>query len=272
MKWKQMTAAAAAFFLIFSSASLTGAAYEEEAYRSVRVLESKGIAYVLREEEEIPVYSQMTIQGGDTMTTEEESQADLQLDDDKYVVVEASTKAEFQLEGDKEEGLIRIHLEEGAIYNEIENPLAENDAYEISTPDGVMAVRGTKFRVSVGDTLDGNIRETTVCVFEGAVHVQLRNSTMEETVLQAGEEAVIHRSVNGESGGEQESEPVFVREGEPVQIENLPEYLIPLVSEDLAGLEREDAAEGNIAGLSETPDSSGQNTDGSLEQPVNPRP
>ena len=48
VKWKQMTAAAAAFFLIFSSASLTGAAYEEEAYRSVRVLESKGIAYVLR--------------------------------------------------------------------------------------------------------------------------------------------------------------------------------------------------------------------------------
>lgn len=77
------------------------------------------------------------------------------------------------------------------MFNSIENPLAEGDSYEIVTPDGAMAVRGTQFRVAVGVSPDGNARETRVSVLEGTVHVQLNNHAQDQTSLTAGQEAII---------------------------------------------------------------------------------
>ena len=143
----------------------------EETYRSVRVLEYQGEATVTRDGEEFAVYDDLVVQGGDGLTTGADGEVDLRLDQDKYLVVESSSQVAFQLEGNTEQGAIRIELQAGAVFNSIENPLAEGDSYEIVTPDGVMAVRGTQFRVEVGDSEDGSLRETRVSVLVGTVYV-----------------------------------------------------------------------------------------------------
>ena len=121
----------------------------EETYRSVRVLEYQGEATVTRDGEEFAVYDDLVVQGGDGLTTGADGEVDLRLDQDKYLVVESSSQVAFQLEGNTEQGAIRIELQAGAVFNSIENPLAEGDSYEIVTPDGVMAVdvsRDSKIR------------------------------------------------------------------------------------------------------------------------------
>jgi len=102
----------------------------EETYRNVKVLEVEGdgTASLEREELEMPAYAQMVIQGGDVMTTDEETMVDFQLDDDKYAVMEELSEVEFELEGKKNKGAIHIYLNEGSFYTDIENALNVTDA------------------------------------------------------------------------------------------------------------------------------------------------
>ncbi len=228
MKKKRKIAAALALLLICGGQLRGERAFAEETYRNVKVLETEGEAYVERNEIRMPVYEQQVIQGGDYMTTGTDGRVDLRLDDDKYMVVEEDSQVEFELEGDQEKGAIRIYLTEGAVYNEIENPLAQDDSYEIHTPDGVMAVRGTKFRVSVRKNSDGTFRETFITVFDGTVYVRVDNGEKEEAFVQAGEEAIIDKNLYEEEGNEKETEPRFRKRGGDIEIGNLPEYLIAL--------------------------------------------
>lgn len=228
MKKKRKIAAALALLLICGGQLRGERAFAEETYRNVKVLETEGEAYVERNEIQMPVYEQQMIQGGDYMTTGTDGRVDLRLDDDKYMVVEEDSQVEFELEGDQEKGAIRIYLTESAVYNEIENPLAQDDSYEIHTPDGVMAVRGTKFRVSVRKNSDGTFRETFITVFDGTVYVRVNNGEKEEAFVQAGEEAIIDKNLYEEEGNEKETEPRFRKRGGDIEIGNLPEYLIAL--------------------------------------------
>lgn len=200
----------------------------EKTYRSVRVLEYQGQANVTRKGETFSVYDDLVIQGGDGMATGEDGQVDLRLDEDKYLVVESSSQVSFDLEGNTEKGAIRINLQEGAVFNSIENPLVEGDSYEIVTPDGVMAVRGTQFRVAVGASPDGNARETRVSVLEGTVHVQLNNHAQDQTSLTAGQEAII------EGDWEQDDACYFQTAGETIDLDTVPEYLKEDVEKVLA--------------------------------------
>lgn len=114
------------------------------------------------------------------------------------------------------------------MFNSIENPLAEGDSYEIVTPDGVMAVQGTQFRVAVGVSPDGNARETRVSVLEGTVYVQLNNHAQDQTSLTAGQEAII------EGDWEQDDACYFQTAGEAIDLDTVPEYLKEDVEKVLA--------------------------------------
>lgn len=114
------------------------------------------------------------------------------------------------------------------MFNSIENPLAEGDSYEIVTPDGVMAVRGTQFRVAVGASPDGNARETRVSVLERTVHVQLNNHAQDQTSLTAGQEAII------EGDWEQDDACYFQTAGEAIDLDTVLEYLKEDVEKVLA--------------------------------------
>ena len=198
--------------------------WSENTYRNVKVLETEGEAYVTRKDTQISVYEQMIIQGGDSMVTGEDGRVDLQLDDDKYLVVEEDSQVEFELEGNKEKGAICIHLNQGAVYNEIDNPLARDDSYEIHTPDGVMAVRGTKFRVSVRTSSNGKKRETRISVFDGTVHVQLDGNS-DEVFLTEDNEAVINNNIDEKDENNEQSKPWFTKREGQIETDNLPNYL-----------------------------------------------
>ena len=198
--------------------------WSESTYRNVKVLETEGEAYVTRKDTQISVYEQMIIQGGDSMVTGKDGRVDLQLDDDKYLVVEEDSQVEFELEGNKEKGAICIYLNQGAVYNQIDNPLAQDDSYEIHTPDGVMAVRGTKFRVSVRTSSNGKKRETRISVFDGTVHVQLDGNS-DEVFLTEDNEAVINNNVGEKDENNEQSKPWFTKREGKIETDNLPDYL-----------------------------------------------
>ena len=198
--------------------------WSENTYRNVKVLETEGEAYVTRKDTQISVYEQMIIQGGDSMVTGKDGRVDLQLDDDKYLVVEEDSQVEFELEGNKEKGAICIHLNQGAVYNQIDNPLAQDDSYEIHTPDGVMAVRGTKFRVSVRTSSNGKKRETRISVFDGTVHVQLDGNS-DEVFLTEDNEAVINNNIDEKDENNEQSKPWFTKREGQIETDNLPNYL-----------------------------------------------
>ncbi len=120
---------------------------EGETFRNGKVLEIEGDVTVTRSTYGMPVYAQLMIQSGDMMETAEDGWAVVCLDGDKYLIMEPDTKVNFELEGSPSKGMIRIALEKGAIYNDITNLLSDGDSYEITTADGVMAVRGTQFRI-----------------------------------------------------------------------------------------------------------------------------
>ncbi|MCC8100723.1 MAG: FecR family protein, partial [Clostridiales bacterium] len=259
MKVRGKIAALLAVILVFCGLQQAEATEMEESYRNVKVLETEGTADLLREELEMPVYEQLVIQGGDIITTGEDGQVSLILDDDKYAIIEESSEVEFQLEGKKNKGTIHIYLNEGAIYNDIENPLEEEDAYEIETPDGVMAVRGTKFRISITTNEDGTYRETSITVFEGKVYVSVKNSANEETVVEAGEEAIIEKHFD-KSGNEiidededGEQEPYLRKYGSDtstktsINYSNLPQYILDMIETGEIIIEDENALSENAA-------------------------
>ena len=195
----------------------------EPSYRSVKVLGTEGTASVERDEETFTAYEGMLVKGADILTTGEKSRADLKLDDDKYMVVEENSRVEFELKGNPRKGAIGIHLLDGAVYNNIENPLSEEDSYEIYSSDYVMAVRGTKFRVEVTVDEKTNTRIIRLTVLEGTVHIE--GSAQDGTGFKvgAGYEVIISIPLDS-SGNADPSKSVRIKAG-LINYGSLPDYV-----------------------------------------------
>ena len=153
---------------------------KEEAYRQIKVYEIEGSATVTREGTgEVEPYVNMMLQNKDKAETATASYVQLQLDGDKYVLMEPSTK---------------INLTQGAIVNKIEKALSEDSTYEVTTPNSTMAVRGTTFRAEV--TYDENGESYTALeVCEGKVECRLiapdGTVSKEPVLVEAGERVKI---------------------------------------------------------------------------------
>ncbi|MDO4543582.1 MAG: FecR family protein [Clostridia bacterium] len=142
---------------------------DEEAYRQIQIYRMDGSAVVEREQTgEIAAYEDMFLQSGDRLKVASDSFLYLELDGDKYLLLEPDTQVLIEAEGDETDSRTKISLEQGAIVNCIENPLSENSYYEIQTPNATMAVRGTVFRIALG-TDEGGEYYTDVSVYEGEV-------------------------------------------------------------------------------------------------------
>ncbi len=191
-----------AMILVFCSV----AAAESETFRNGKVLEVTGGAVVMRSSYEMPVYEQMMIQSGDQVETAADGWVVLCVDDDKYLILEPETKVLFELEGDVRRGMIRLHLLQGAIYTEIENPLSDGDGYEITTADCVMAVRGTNFRASHEKDEESQKRQTEIQLFYGELEVSANGEPPRSEMLTDGEEISVTTlfDENGNPAGEPE--------------------------------------------------------------------
>lgn len=172
---------------------MIGCGEKEEDYRQIQVYKIDGTAMVARQGSSMDAYENMQLQSGDVIETIAESYLQLKLDEDKYILIEPESKISLQATGNSVDSKTKIHLEKGAVVNQLDNPLNENSSYEITTPNSTMAVRGTTFRVEI--TLDENGEShTKVAVYGGKVECNLvfPDGTIAEPVLvEKGTEVLI---------------------------------------------------------------------------------
>lgn len=182
----------------------------KEAYRTIAVEETNGTSIVENQKDgSNTAYEGMHLYSGDDVKVQEDSDMTMLLDMDKYVYAEEKTHFWLEAEGNSEKSKTKIHLEEGSELNCLRTELTEGETYEVDTPNSVMAVRGTTFRVTVYYDSDG-IAWTRLEVFQGGVYVELKTLEGEfngvAELFTAGEAALIRASndfsefVVGENG------------------------------------------------------------------------
>jgi len=168
---------------------------EEEGYRLIQVYEVNGDATIERESVgSMEAYENLNLMSGDKVTTMLESYLRLKLDEDKYLLAEEDTVLELTASGDAKQSKTNINLLQGAVTIQVENKLEDDASFEVTTPNSVMAIRGTVFRVTTDVDAEGN-SITKVMIFEGAVGVQKVDedgNVSEETLVPESKEAVIY--------------------------------------------------------------------------------
>ncbi len=187
-----------AVMVLFAALISTGCGSKEEAYREIRVLSLEGTSSVTRASVgTMDAYKDMRLESGDEVAVDSSSNLVLELDGDKYVMLEPGTKITLEAEGTKTDSKTTIHLQAGAVVNHLTEKLNDKSSYEVTVPNSTMAVRGTVFRVEV--TYDENGDSfATVSVFQGVVASRLifPDGTIEELdkekQIPMGKEVIVH--------------------------------------------------------------------------------
>lgn len=167
----------------------------DEAYRSIMVYQVNGGATITRASVgEMAAYENLMLQSGDSVAVASESSMRLKLDDDKYLLAEQDTRMNIVAEGDDENAKTYIELTQGSVTSEIQNKLGQNASYEVNTPNSIMAVRGTIFRVETAANESG-VTDTRLTVFKGTVGARavMPDGTVsdEEVMVEAGQELYV---------------------------------------------------------------------------------
>lgn len=195
MSYKKIIICACAAVVVAAVAAIVLLSNKEEAFRSILVYDVEGNAVIERETVgAMNAAENLYLESGDRVSVAEESSMRMKLDDDKYVMAEANTVFSVEAEGSAADSKTKICLEQGAITNEIQHPLSEGSQYETSTPNSVMAVRGTIYRVELYVDEDGS-QNTKLCCFQGKVGAKpiLPDGTYgEEVLVPAGGELTIY--------------------------------------------------------------------------------
>lgn len=140
----------------------------EKGWRSISVSELFGRVSASNGNSSYDAYREMKLFDGYSLETDPESWSRLVLDDEKYIKLEESSLARFEKLGGIGSDSTAIRLERGAMTNELTKPLGEDAQYVVNTPNAVLAVRGTYFRVEVSFS-DSGEAYSDVYVYGGAV-------------------------------------------------------------------------------------------------------
>ncbi len=171
-------------------------ANREETFRSIMVYDVEGSAVIERESVgAMDAAENLYLESGDRVSVATDSSMRMKLDDDKYVMAEADTVFAVEAAGTDADSETKISLEQGAITNEIQHPLSEGSRYETSTPNSVMAVRGTIYRVELYVDENGD-QNTKLCCFQGkvgATPIFPDGAYGEEVMVPAGSELIIYQ-------------------------------------------------------------------------------
>lgn len=164
---------------------------EQTQFREISVFEAEAEATVLRKDQTIDTYKGMKLENGDRLSVGPKGFIRLLLDDDKYITLEPDTQIELLAAGDSKNSKTEIKLISGAILNEINNELSKDSSYEIHTPNSVMAVRGTVFRVAMQEQSEASLVD--LAVLDGKVGTALvlpdGSISDEEILVTAGQSA-----------------------------------------------------------------------------------
>ncbi|MBQ9334595.1 MAG: FecR domain-containing protein [Lachnospiraceae bacterium] len=205
-------------------------------YRSISVEALTGTVNVAGTHNNGAAYVGEQLEDGDDVTVTANSDLTMCMDGDKYVYADANTHFSLSADQSKDSSRIKINLDAGSELNELQNALGANDSYEVDTPNSTMAVRGTKFRVTVY-TGDDGYKYTLLEVYEGTVFVRLKTETGNyngvERDFTAGESGLIR-------GNDTLSEFVTVDKAELAEVSAAEEEVLLLHYESLPedGVER----------------------------------
>lgn len=162
---------------------------KQDGYRTIKVFEVSGRVGVVHDGVEYEAYPGMILTEGYSIVTSSDSYVRLVLDGDKYIKLEEGSKAVFEQLGMFGSGKTTITLERGVILSEIVHSLKADENYIINTPNAVLAVRGTLFRVEVSVNKSGD-KNTDVFTYGGAVSSQRiepnGNLIEEEVIIDSG--------------------------------------------------------------------------------------
>ena len=261
---------------------------KEEAYRQIQVYKVDGTADVERQPLGVlEAYDNMMLQNEDIVNVSEDSNMQVKLDEDKYILLEPKTRIHLEATGNSEDSKTKIYLEEGAIVCNIEKALNENSTYEVITPNSTMAVRGTTFRVALEYDEAGD-SYTVTAVFEGKVDsflVYPDGSISEDSVsiergtqvhIKGTDEESMYIVMNEEIPYEEFKKvtlkflDVLIEKGEELSIteEVVKEYIEKIEEEELlvSTEETETSIEDSEMENSEVINSEGENEDSETEQ------
>lgn len=196
MSYKKIIICVCAAVAVIAVALVVLLSKKEEAFRSIMVYDVEGSAVIERETVgSMDAAENLYLESGDRVSVASDSSMRMKLDDDKYVMAEADTIFSVEAEGTDADSKTKISLEQGAITNEIRHPLSEGSQYETSTPNSVMAVRGTIYRVELYVDENGE-QNTKLCCFQGKVGTKpiLPDGTYgEEILVPAGSELTVYK-------------------------------------------------------------------------------
>ena len=174
---------------------------KEEGYRVIQVYEVNGKATIAREKVgNMDAYEKLNLMSGDWLSVLKESYMRLKMDEDKYMLVQEESELSIFATGSDKNSKTDIQLEKGSITVEVQNKLGNEESFEVTTPNAVMAVRGTVFHIRA-DVDEKGEPVTKVAIFEGAVTVQKideNGQPSEEQTIEGGKEVIIYEKEDGE--------------------------------------------------------------------------
>lgn len=167
-------------------------------YRTIKIEELNGQTIIMNENNgSQDAYKGMNLKSGDVVTIQEDANMTLLLDMDKYMFADAGTKFTVEASGNSEKSNTRtkIVLEEGSVLCRLDSKLGDEESFEVETPNAVMSVRGTIFKMTIYKDENGD-NYARVDVLEGSVKVDLYTEngekTGEEGIVEAGQAATVH--------------------------------------------------------------------------------
>ena len=169
-----------------------------EDYRTIKIQELNGSTTIASNDVSVQeAYKGMNLESGDVVTVQKDGNMTLLLDMDKYMFADEGTKFKVEASGNSDKGntKTRIVLEEGSVLCRLDTKLGDDETFEVETPNSVMSVRGTIFKMTIYKDENGE-NYARVDVLEGAVKVDLYNEngekTGEEGLIEAGKAATVH--------------------------------------------------------------------------------
>ncbi len=169
---------------------------DNKGYRTISVVEVSGNVGVVKDGIEYAAYPGMLLQEGHEIITMGNSYVRLVLDDDKYVKLESGSKLVFETLGFLGSGKTSMKLERGSLSTELVKPLGADEEYVVNTPNAVLAVRGTFFRVEIDNSNAGKVT-ANVMTYGGSVASKRILPTgevvKEEVLIDAGYKTTINK-------------------------------------------------------------------------------
>lgn len=171
-------------------------------YRTIKIEELNGQTIISNESSSLQdAYEGMNLKSGDVVTVQEDGNMTLLFDMNKYMFADAGTKFTVVASGNSEKSntKTRIVLEEGSVLCRLDSKLGGEESFEVETPNSVMSVRGTIFKMTIYKDENGD-NYARVDVLEGSVKVDLYNEngekTGEEGLIEAGQAATVHSNTD----------------------------------------------------------------------------